>query len=225
VGQAIGQLLPLALGVALSPVAVIVVILMLFSERAKSNGPAFLAGWLSGVCVVAGLALALSDAASVGSDAGSTDAASWVKLALGLLLLAGALRQLRGRPAPGESAAMPKWMAGVDGFTAPRAFRLALALAALKPKNLILAAAAGTTIAQAGLPGGQQLLALAIFVFLSSLTIAIPVLYHALGGEHARNTMNGWKAWLAESNAAVMAVLFLVFGVLLVGQAIQTLAG
>lgn len=72
VGQAIGQFLPLAIGVALSPVAIIVVILMLFSARAKSNGPAFLLGWLIGVGAAAGIALAVSDAASVGSESAST---------------------------------------------------------------------------------------------------------------------------------------------------------
>jgi hypothetical protein len=40
VGQAIGQVLPLAVGVALSPVPIIAVVLMLVTERARVNGPA-----------------------------------------------------------------------------------------------------------------------------------------------------------------------------------------
>lgn len=224
VGQAIGQFLPLAIGVALSPVAIVVVILMLFSERAKWNGPAFLLGWLIGVGAAAGIALAFCDAVSVGSESAPTNAASWVKLALGVLLLFGAVRQWRARPALGEEAAMPKWMTGIDAFTAPKALGLAVLLSGLKPKNLILSAAAGTTIAQAGLSAGEQGVMLAVFVVLASLAIIIPVLYHALGGERAQGTLDGWKAWLQQNNGTVMAVLFLVFGVVLIGQAIQSLS-
>ena len=41
-GQAIGEVLPFAVGVAISPVPIIAVILVLFSARARVNGPAFL---------------------------------------------------------------------------------------------------------------------------------------------------------------------------------------
>ena len=45
-GEAIGQSLPLAVGVALSPVRIIAVVLMLATARARANGPAFVLGWL-----------------------------------------------------------------------------------------------------------------------------------------------------------------------------------
>ena len=223
VGEAIGQFLPLAVGVALSPVPIIVVIVMLFSPHAKSNGPTYLLGWVIAVGAAAGIALAASDVASVGSEDAATNGASWVKLALGVLLLLGARRQWRTRPAPGNEPSMPTWMGGIDTFKAPKAFGLAVLLG-LKPKNLILSAAAGTTIAQADLPRTQQCAALVIFIVLASAAIAIPVLYHAFGGDRAQRTMDGWRLWLQRNNAVVMTVLFLVFGFVLSGQAIQTLS-
>lgn len=48
-GAAIGQILPLAVGVALSPVPIIAVALMLMSQRARLNGPLFVIGWLIGL--------------------------------------------------------------------------------------------------------------------------------------------------------------------------------
>jgi hypothetical protein len=51
-GNAVGDILPLALGVAVSPVPIIAVILMLLSPRARTNGPAFLVGWVAGLAVV-----------------------------------------------------------------------------------------------------------------------------------------------------------------------------
>src|SRR5271169_6714066 len=213
----------MAIGVALSPVPIIVVIAMLFSPPPTANGPTYLVGWVIAVGLVAGIALATSDIANVGNEDAATNGASWVKLALGVVLLLGALRQWRTRPAPGEEAAMPTWMAGIDTFKVPKAFGLAV-LFGLKPKNLILSAAAGTTIAQADLPGAQQWAALVIFIVLASVAIAIPVLYHAFGGDRAQRAMDGWKLWLQQHNAAVMTVLFLVFGFVLSGQAIQTLS-
>jgi len=44
IGGAIGQILPLAVGVALSPVPIIAVALMLMSQRARLNGPLFVIG-------------------------------------------------------------------------------------------------------------------------------------------------------------------------------------
>ncbi len=48
---AIGDLLPSAVGVALSPVPIIAVILMLGTPKARSNGPAFAVGWVAGLVI------------------------------------------------------------------------------------------------------------------------------------------------------------------------------
>ncbi len=59
-GQAIGSSLPLAVGVALSPVPIIAVVLMLTSRRARSNGQAFVIGWLIGLAVVGAIVLSVA---------------------------------------------------------------------------------------------------------------------------------------------------------------------
>jgi len=59
-GTAIGQILPLAVGVALSPVPIIAVALMLMSQRARLNGPLFVIGWLLGLAVIGVVVLAVS---------------------------------------------------------------------------------------------------------------------------------------------------------------------
>jgi hypothetical protein len=44
-GAVVGEVLPLAIGVAVSPIPVIAAILMLFSARAASSSTGFLLGW------------------------------------------------------------------------------------------------------------------------------------------------------------------------------------
>ena len=50
-GSVIGEILPLAVGIAISPVPIIAVILMLLSPRAKATSVGFLLGWLFGIIV------------------------------------------------------------------------------------------------------------------------------------------------------------------------------
>ena len=59
-GDAIGSVLPLAVGVAISPLPVMAVILILFTPKARSNGPAFVAGWVLGLAVAATVTLIIA---------------------------------------------------------------------------------------------------------------------------------------------------------------------
>jgi hypothetical protein len=62
-----------------------------------------------------------------------------------------------------------------------------------------------------------------VFVVIASLTIAVPVVYAAFGGEKARAALDSAKAWLGTHAAAVMAVLFLVFGIDLISKGLPPL--
>ena len=49
------------------------------------------------------------------------------------------------------------------------------------------------------------------------------MVYTLVGGAHARAALDSAKAWLTAHNAAVMAVLFLVFGVDLIAKGLPPL--
>jgi hypothetical protein len=225
VAEGIGEVLTYAIGVAISPVPIIAVILMLFSARARVNGPMFLAGWVVALGIVSAVAYALADAGDVATDDTAGDTVLWGKVAVGAFFLLVAARQWRGRPAPGAAPAMPKWMAGIDAFSPVKAFMLALLLAGVNPKNLLLSAGAGAALAQLGPATSDAVFSLIVYVVLGSITIAGPVVYYFLGGDHARAALDSTKEWLAVHNAAVMTVLFLVFGVKLIGDGLPVLGG
>ncbi len=223
-GQGISEILPFAVGIAISPVPIIAVILILFSPRARSNGPMFLLGWVLGLAVVSGVVYAITDSADAATDSTASDTVSWVKVGLGVLLLALARRNWAKRPAPGETPPMPKWMAAVDSITPLRAFGLAVLLSVVNPKNLALAVGAAAGLGQLGVSTSDAVVALVVFVVLASVSIAGPVLYALLGGEGARATLDELKSWLSEHNNAVMAVLFLVFGTVLIAKGLDLLS-
>lgn len=219
-GQGIGEVLTFAVGVAISPVPIIAVILMLFSQRARVNGPLFLLGWVLALAVVGGVAYALADQGDVATNSGATDTVAWGKIVFGVLFLLLAVRQWRGRPAPGVEPEMPKWMAGIDAFSPVKALVLGVLLAGVNPKNLLLTLGAAVGLAQLGLSTTDAVVSLVVFVVVASLTIAGPVVYYLLGGEQAKTALDEFKGWLALHNAAVMAVLFVVFGVDLIAKGI-----
>jgi threonine/homoserine/homoserine lactone efflux protein len=218
VGPAISEILPYALGIAISPIPIIGVILILFSPRARVNGPAFLFGWVLGLSLVCLVVTVFASALDVGTDSSASDGASTFKVVLGILLIVGAIRKWRSRPAPGAEVELPKWMATIDSFTPIKAIGLGVLFSGLNPKCLVFGAAAAASVAQANLSSTDTVITLAVFVVLSSLTVIVPIAYALIGGESSRTTLEGWKAWLSANNAAVMAVLFLVFGVVLVSQ-------
>jgi len=219
-GQAIGQVLPFALGVAISPVPIIAVVLMLVTPRARSNGPAFVVGWLLGLSIVGTIVLLVAPDGT--SDSGGP--ATWVstlKLVLGVLLLLVALKQWRGRPHEGEGAPTPKWMGSIDAFTTPKALGAGAVLSGANPKNLLLALGAAAAIVQTGISGGEQAAAYAVFAVLATVGVAVPVVIYFALGERAGALLEGLKTWLAKNNAVIMAVLLLVIGVKLIGDAIS----
>jgi threonine/homoserine/homoserine lactone efflux protein len=223
-GQAIGQILPLAVAVAVSPVPIIGVVLMLATPRARANGPAFLGGWVLGLAVLGTIVLLVSSGAGASSSGQPAHWVSVLKLVLGALLLVVAARQWRGRPRGDEPGELPKWMAAIDGFAAAKAFGMGALLATVNPKNGLMTVAAGAAIAQTGIAAGEQAVALAVFIVLGTLGVAAPVAVYFLLGERAAKILDELKTWMSSNNAAIMAVLFLVIGAKLIGDGITGLS-
>jgi threonine/homoserine/homoserine lactone efflux protein len=217
-GQGISAVLGFAVGVAVSPVPIIAVILMLFSERARVNGPVFLLGWVVALAVVSGVAYAAADGGDASTSTTSADTIAWGKIVFGLLFLLLAGRTWRKRPAPGTEPEMPRWMADIDGFTPLKALAFGVLLSGVNPKNLMLAIAAGSAVATLGVSTGEAVGSLLVFVVLASVTIAAPVGYYLVGGQKAEDALTELKAWLSVHNDAVMTVLFLVLGVDLIAK-------
>lgn len=223
-GQGISEVLPFAVGVAISPVPIIAVILMLFSARARVNGPLFLLGWVTGLSVLSVVVYVVADTIGVSEGSSGSDGIAWLDVVLGVLLLLIARRSWGKRPQPGSDPELPKWMAGVDTVAPGRALVLGVLLSAVNPKNLALGVGAAGGVAHLGLSTADTIVALAVFVIVGSLTVGGAVAYDLLGGARARESLSELRTWLEANNAAVMTVLFLVFGVVLVAKGLGVLS-
>ena len=217
----IGEVLPQAVGVAISPVPVALVIMILVSGRARTNGPAFAVGWVVSVAATVGVFTALARAANASGDATVSDGVNWLQVAFGLLFIWLAVRQWRSRPRAGEAPEEPKVFALVGGLGVAKALGLGVAAAAANPKNLALGASAGGTIAQAGLDTAGAVGAVVAYVVVGSLTVVVPVAAYLAVGERARGALDTTKEWLTANNATIMIVLFVVLAAKMLGSGLQ----
>lgn len=220
-GEAIGGLLPLAVGVAISPFPIVGMVLMLLTPKAKPNGFSFLAGWIAGVAGAGAVVIVVLNAVGVTDD--NDEPATWtywlkLVLGLGLLLLAG--RQWQHRPHAGDDVAMPKWMNALDSFSPGKSVGLALLLSAVNPKNLIFIIGGAAVVVQADLSVGEDVIAWVVFTFIATIGVAAPLAIYLFLGDRAESVLNNLKTWMATNNNAVMAVLLLVIGVKLIGDGI-----
>lgn len=222
-GSVLGEILPLALGIAISPVPIIAAILMLLSPKAKGVSVGFLLGWVLGITVAVVVFTLLGGLIPEETPEASKPLAGVIRILLGAGLLVLAVHQWRGRPKPGEKAALPKWMAAIDTVTTGRATFLGFLLSAANPKNLLMAIGAGVGIGAGGLTRAEEALALAIFVLVAASTVAIPVIAYLVASERMTAPLESLRDWLVQNNATIMTVLLLVLGVVVIGHGIGSL--
>ena len=218
-GAVIGDILPLALGIAISPVPIIAAILMLLSPKARGTSVGFLLGWVIGI-IVAVVAFTLVSSVLPDDPTASKPIKGTIMLVLGALLLLLAIKQWRGRPRRGQNPALPKWMKAIDGITFPVALGLGFLLSALNPKNLIMAAGGGVTIGSASLDVGSIVIVVIIFTVIAASTVAVPVIAYLVAADKLRAPLDTLREWLEKENAVIMAVLLLVIGVTMIGKGI-----
>jgi threonine/homoserine/homoserine lactone efflux protein len=218
----IGEILPLAIGVAISPIPIIAAILMLLSPKAKSTSVAFLIGWIVGIVVAIVVFTLLSSVLPQGDTGAPSRTAGVIKIVLGALLLLVAARQWRGRPAEGEQASLPKWMSAIDSMTPVKGLGLGFLLASVNPKNLLLAASAGLVVGSAQLTFGEITVVVIVFTVLAGCTVLIPVIAYLIASARMRGPLERLRTWLVGNNATIMAVLLLVIGVSVIGKGLES---
>jgi threonine/homoserine/homoserine lactone efflux protein len=190
---------------------------MLGTPRARTNGPAYALGWIAGLVVVSVVVVLVASGADDPDSAASTGV-DWAQVGIGLLFLALARRQWRKRPREGAQAEMPGWMSSVDHFGAARSLGLGIVLSAVNPKNLALTAAAAASIAQAGVSAGDEVIAVAVFVVLASVTVVGSVVAYLVAPSRVGGPLESLKAFMATHSAVIMMVIFLVLGAKVLGQ-------
>ena len=222
-GQAIGQMLTMAVGVALSPIPIIASVLLVSSPRGRVNGPTFVVGCAASTAVIGGALLAAGVGSGTSDSGGPSTGASALKLVLGIALLGMAARQWRGRPVGDDDPPLPKWMGALDGFSPVKSLLAGIVVTGLNPKNLLLVAAGAAAVASAGATAGEEAVAWAIFTLIAIVGVATPVVISFAMGDRSEELLQRLRMWMAHSSGVIMAVILLLIGVKLLGDGLAGL--
>jgi threonine/homoserine/homoserine lactone efflux protein len=217
-GSVLTELIPLALVVALSPLSIIPAVLVLHTPRPRPTGLAFLVGWLAGLAVLTAIFVEVSSL--IGGLDKAPSWASWVRVVVGAALIVfGVFRWLTRK----RSAHSPAWMRSITKATPARAAGTAAVLVVVNPKVLFICAAAGLAIGTAGLGTSGAWAAVAYYVAIAGSSVAIPVLAYAVSGDRLDGPLARLKDWMERHNAALVAAILVVIGLLVLYKGIHGL--
>jgi len=220
--DAIGAVLPLAVAIALSPLAIASVVLMLLSSKPRAASFAFLLGFVAAVAVVSTAAFVLASVLPHSDDDVSISA-PYVLLALGVVAVGLAVRQWRTRPKAGDDLELPGWIAKVEGITAPSAFTLGAFFGGIKPKNLLLSIGVGVSVEATAVSGGEAAVVLAAVALVASIPLMVPVILSLVALDRISDALDRLRDWMVRHNSAIVGVILLPVGVLLIGKALGPL--
>lgn len=219
--QAIGHLLPLAVAVAISSVPIMAVLLILLSPTPRNSSIAYLAGWVLGIAALA-VAFSVGAAAFPATEKRHPDFTfALAQIVIGLSLEAFALALWR-RSDRNATQEMPKWLRVVGAVRPWQAFGFAFALN-LRPKALLLSAAAGVVLTAQPLTVGSWAVALVVYTVISASTIGIPVLYAIVNPASAQPRLEVVRDWILQNNRIITILVMVVIGFVILGNGLTLL--
>ncbi|WP_291052693.1 GAP family protein [Herbiconiux sp.] len=221
VWHVLGEVLPLAFAVIISPLPLVAVITLLLGPKGQGNAAVFTAAF-----AVAFFALILGLASgSKGTTQNDSFFAQVLHIVLGFAFAALffylAYRSWKKRPKKDQKPVEPKWLAAMDSFGIARSAGLGVLLGVANVKNIPIAVAAGAQIGSADLAWSLVFVCSAVFAILSSLGLIVITLVGGTGGAKVSGALASAKSSLIRHNNLIMAVLFVILGALQLGKAFE----
>jgi threonine/homoserine/homoserine lactone efflux protein len=212
------EMIPLALVITLSPLSIIPAVLVLHSPRPRPAGLAYLIGWLFALAALTAIFVEVSGL--LGGFDKPPKWASWARIAIGVALIVFGLWRWFTRH---RSAHSPPWMRALTTAEPARAGVSGVLLAVVNPKVVFICVAAGLAAGTAGLGFAATWAAAAFFVAVAASSVALPILAYALSGDRLERPLATLKDWMERHNAALVAAILVVIGMLVLYKGIHAL--
>lgn len=221
----IGLVLAPGLGAAISPMAIVAMLILLTAKGGRSRAVMFAAGVFAATLALASVVLVASLTAGVHQAGPASRVSASISLALGLLLIWFAFKNWHKRPRPGQTATAPRWVSSLDSASGIKTFLLGAGLSLLNAKNIPLAIATITSVVQLNAPVWANLIAVVLFAALGTLGVLVPLGAAVAGGTAASEKLQEAKGYLVQHNSIILALVFLLLGAETVGKALVHLFG
>lgn len=219
----LGYALPLAAGITLSPVSLIIGLVLLLGERGRTKAAIFGFCWFLSILIVTGIAYNIVGAADR-ADAPDTHLGIEVlQLGLAGFCLALAAISWRRTPRAGVLAWESRLLRHLDNVNVLGAAALGLAQGFVRAKNIFLAIGAGARFGEAGLTRVEAVVALVVFAVLATTGVLVPLIVATIGGSGAPTSLARAREWLERNMSAITIVVLLVVGGFFLGQGLNVL--
>ena len=217
------ELVTYGIGVALSPIHIVLMLLLLLGDSPLRRGGLFLGGWLltSGLAVI-GL-LTLGHGLLLDMTQGSDHRTGLDLIGGGALIALGGRELVRGVL---ENEEAPSWSGAVDRFAAmplPLLLLISSVTEVISPDDLLLFAKSAAVILAAQLPLREEIACSAGFSAAASALLVIPFLAVLAGRQRVLPLLQNGKAALLRRGELVVGSLSFGLGAYLGWQGISGL--
>jgi MFS family permease len=215
------RVLLFALIAGLSPVAIVSTLAVLTSRRGRTNGLAFVTGFMLGQAAAFLAAFFVGSAATTDREANEHLAAA-LELAFGLALLAIAWPQ-RKSPEAGVAGGRSRTKALLErlrGLRPVTAFSFGALLGVGGVKRLTITIVAGATVGVASLLPVEELALGLVYLLVAGVLVWLPVGVYLVAGARADEWMSAAESWLTTNERRFTFFSTLVFGLLLTSDAL-----
>jgi hypothetical protein len=217
--SALGELLPIAVALAVSSVPIMATILILLSPKRNHSAVPFLVGWVAGMAGVVIVAAAGASALPLSPLRAPQRAIAAAQIIVGLAVLVVAVLAGR-RAARAPVGRQSRWLHRVDRLGPAAALGLAFVLN-LRPKGLLLGAAAGLAIAASSLNGTDTTAVVAIYVGLASSTVIVPIVVTLVAPARMEPRLVVTRDWLSHNSAHITVVVLVMVGFVILGAGLS----
>jgi len=208
--EVLGLTLPLSLGIAAAPWAIISLMILLMTAKAVSNAYAFLAGWFFGLMLIG---IVILNSPGLMTESGEPSRMmGWIRLGMGIVFLITSLFFFRKIPGGKDQQTMPKWIEKVDTFGFYHASGIGLFMSTLNLKNSSMVVVGAAFIGRQGLSSSQELIGLLLFSLIASIGVLIPLLIFLLFRKMAEHIFGKIKVWILKNRVLVLLLILLIFG-------------
>jgi len=209
------DLVLIGLAITFDPLPLTAFTVVLPSKRGVRKGAAFVFGWLVSLAIVVTVTVLATGNNPPKPNTSPSLAALAVKIALGAVLVAIAIRRIRGMRRPKKPKKPPKWQEHVDNMSPWFAMVLA---PTLQPWVLIGAGAA--TVVEAKLSSWESYLALFGFCVLASASYLAMEIYAVVKPDQSQAVLGRFRTWMETHTDQVIILGSLLVGFWLIANSI-----
>jgi hypothetical protein len=210
-----------ALIAAASPLVLTATFVVIRSDHPRTNGIAFLIGFLVGTALACLVGLLVGEAFVERVDSHKA-VENGLTFLVGVALLAVGLQQRNAPPRPGTQGGSrgSAILAGLGRVRPAAALSMAGLLGFGGPKRLVLTLLAMAAITEASLGDAQDLTLVLLYVGVATVLVSVPVGIVIVAGERAALILERGQSWLTTHAAQLRVWLSLGLGVALIADAL-----